>query len=168
MTGHSENFRTTIISRVLGKYKNNLANHKSGSKMMFRTKEEREEFYESNGGRKNKATWFRGGKDRVTTTTMVPTTPGGQLAVQMKSALASCPAPGRCRTKVLEGGGTSVKKHLVVSNPFPRQSCGRPDCLLDRHTDGGCRERCYREGVWYCATCSRCRATQIEEGKTTL
>ena len=127
---HSERFRTTVISRAVGKYQKNLANHNNGVKVMFRTKEEREEYTKSNGGRKNKATWFRGGKDAVTTTTTVPTTPGGQLAEQMVSALASCPGPGRCRTKVLEGGGTSVKRNLVSSNPFPRQSCCRPDCLL--------------------------------------
>ena len=73
--------------------------------------------------------------------------------------------PGRCRTKVLQGGGVSVHSHLVRTNPFPRRSCGRPDCLLDQYSDRGCKEKCYKESVGYCGTCSRCKCTQIEEGK---
>ena len=57
---HYEGFRCTIISRVVGKYKQNLANHNSGVKSMFRTKEEREEFFRTNGGKKTKSTWYRG------------------------------------------------------------------------------------------------------------
>ena len=125
---------------------------------MFRTKEEREEQYKTKGGRKSKSNWFRDDKEKTTTTTTVPTTSGGLLAKQMQTTLESCPAPGRCRTKVLEGGGVTVKQNIVRSNPFPRQSCGRPDCILDQTSDKGCRERCFKEGVGYSSRCTRCRA----------
>ena len=161
--GHTESFRATIISRVVGKYKTNLDNHTNGNKKMFRTKEEREEFYKAEGGRKTKSNWFRGDKERTTTTTKVPTTPGGTLAKNMQTILASCPAPGRCRTKVLEGGGVTVKQNVVKSNPFPRPSCGRPDCILDRTREGGCGGNCFREGVGYSATCTRCRQAQQQD-----
>ena len=36
---------------------------------------------------------------------------------------------------------------------------------MDKYGGDGCQERCYMEGVGYCATCTKCRATQLEEGK---
>jgi hypothetical protein len=52
--GHSESFRRTIMGRVVGKYMKNLENHNSGLKCMFRTKQEREVYVKSIGGRKTK------------------------------------------------------------------------------------------------------------------
>ena len=98
---------------------------------------------------------------------MVPTTPGGALAREMQTTLTSCPAPGRCKTNVIEGGGVTVKQNIVKSNPFPRLSCKRPDCVLDQMSDRGCRGKCFHEGVGYVSTCTRCRhKEQEEEGKT--
>ena len=51
------------------------------------------------------------------------------------------------------------------SNPFPKQSCGREDCLLDRLSDKGCQGACYKEGVGYAGTCIRCRNSQQEDGR---
>ena len=155
--GHSESFRATIISRVIGKYKINLENHEKEVKNMFRTKEERESFFKTTGGRKTKANWYRGDKNNTTTTTTVPTTPGGLLAKVIQTTLASCPPPGRCKTKVLEGEGVTVQRNIVRSNHFPRKSCGRRDCVLDKMSDQGCKEQCFQEGVGYISTCSRCR-----------
>ena len=58
-----------------------------------------------------------------------------------------------------------MKRNLVKSNPFPRISCGRTDCLMDKYGQTGCQEKCYKECVGYCATCTRCKMTQLEEGK---
>ena len=133
---------------------------------MYRTREEREEYHKANGGKKSKSNWFRGDKNKTTTTTTVPTTPGGLLAKEMQTTLDSCTPHGRCRTKVLEGGGVTVKQCIVKSNPFPRQSCGREDCVLSLLSDGGCREMCYKEGIGYTSTCTRCRVTdEQEEGR---
>ena len=113
------------MSRVVGKYKKNLDNHMHGIKPMFRTKAEREEQIKATGGKKTKANWFRNAKDNTTSTMTVPTTPGGLLLKQIQTSLASCPAPGKCKTKVLEGEGVTVQRQIVKSNPFPRRSCGR-------------------------------------------
>ena len=163
--GHTEQFRATIISRVVGKYKNNLENHVSGEKRMFRTKEERNTYILINGGKKTKSNWFRGDSNNTTTTSTVPTTPGGLLARCMQSTLDACPPPTGCRTKVLEGEGITVQRNIVRSNPFPRTSCGRTGCLLDKLCEGGCKERCFQEGVGYASTCTRCYDKQLDEGK---
>ena len=42
-SGHTERFRSTVVSRVIGKYSKNLENHRNGTKSMLRTREEREE-----------------------------------------------------------------------------------------------------------------------------
>ena len=130
---------------------------------MFWSKIEREAYIRSIGGKKNKSDWFR--KDGTTTTATVPTTPDGLLAKQMTASLAACPAPGKCKTKVIEGGGQTVKQNLMRGNPFPRQSCGREDCIVDQCSEGGCKEKCYLEGVGYCGTCRRCTQSQMEEGR---
>ena len=161
-SGHTERFRSTVVSRVIGKYTKNLENHRNGTKRMFRTREEREEQIKLTGGRKTKSTWYR--TDKTTTITTVPTTPGGLLARQMTETLAMCPAPGKCKTRVQEGVGRSVERNLVSSNPFPRQSCGRLDCPINICLPGGCAEECYKEGVGYQSTCTRCRTSQLEQG----
>ena len=59
-----------------------------------------------------------------------------------------------------------MHRNIVKSNPFPRQSCGRPTCLLDKLSDRGCMENCFKEGVGYASTCCRCRQNQQDEGKS--
>ena len=64
---------------------------------------------------------------------------------------------------MLEGGGRTVGQILSGRrNPFPRESCLRPDCPLLRE-EGGCRGLCYKEGVGYSGHCTRCRAKQVED-----
>ena len=153
------------MSKVVGKYTINLQNHRNGLKSMFRTKEERTEQMKSTGGRKTKSNWFRGDSSNTTTTITVPVTPRGLLAQQIQTTIASCPPPGKCKTRVREGEGVTVKRNIMRSNPFPKQSCGREDCLLDRLSDKGCQGACYKEDVGYAGTCMRCRNYQQEDGK---
>ena len=113
-------------------------------------------------GRSTKSNWFR--KTEHTSTATFPTTPGDGLVGVVQSCLKQCIPPTRTSTKVLGGGGISVKAVLVKSNPFPRASCGRATCPLS-WMEGGCKERCYREMVGYSGHCTRCRNNQIGEGK---
>ena len=64
----------------------------------------------------------------------------------VKSCLEKCIPTTRPNTKVLGGGGISVKAVLVKTNPFPRDSYDRVTCPLG-WMDGGCKEHCYRE-MW--------------------
>ena len=145
--GHSESFRFTVFSRLVGNYINNLSNHNQGTRLMFRSRQERNKQIKRSEGKRSKADWYR--KDGTTNIITVPTTPGGVLATKMAAFLATCPTPGRCKTKVQEGGGSTVKRNLVRGNTFPRRSCGRQDCLLDKTSYKGCNQRCYQEGIGY-------------------
>ena len=159
--GHKEQFRVTVMMRVIGKYEANLKNHLEGNKIMYRTRSEREDHLVK-VGRSTKSNWFR--KTEHTSTVTFPTTPGDGLVGVVKSCLQNCIPPRKTNTKVLGGGGMSVKGVLVKSNPFPRNVCGRADCPL-KWMEGGCKERCYREMVGYSSHCTRCRNQQISEGK---
>ena len=84
-----------MFSRLVGKYINNLSNHNQGTRLMFRSRQEREEQIKRSGGKRSKTDWYR--MDWTTNIITVPTTPGGVLATKMAASLATCPAPGRCR-----------------------------------------------------------------------
>ena len=54
-SGHTESFRTTVLKKVVGRYKVELSNHLEGKVKMFRTREEREQCEERK--RKNQIRW---------------------------------------------------------------------------------------------------------------
>ena len=161
-SGHKENFRDMIISRVVAKYRNSLAKHECGIKPLYRTKVEREKVRQEAGGRAGKADWFR--KTGASAVLTVPATEGGRLAEKVKEALAAAPNPSGCKTLVREQPGPSVKQALVRSNPKPRETCGRNLCPYAR-TGDKCRQRCYKDSISYMGRCLRCADQQRQEGK---
>ena len=94
--GHTEQYRTMIITRVLARYQNSLKNHLNKSRKMYRSRVERE----ATSNTTDKSSWFK--KDGFTNTLAIPTTPGGRLAALVRKTLERCPAPGRTRTRVVE------------------------------------------------------------------
>ena len=160
-SGHAETFRGMIISRIVAKYLNSLARHRSGIQPLYRTKEEREAHQREAGGRPGKADWFR--KSGASAVITVPATVDGKLAAKVKEALAAAPNPTGCTTLVREQPGPSVKQQLVKSNPRPREVCGRELCPYAM-AKTACKERCYWESVGYMGRCLRCTAKQPEEG----
>ena len=158
--GHSETFRITIITRVIGKYNANLKNHNAGEKLMYRTAAEREAHFRK-VGRSTKSNWFT--KTDHTSTVTFPTTPGDRLVGLMKNCLEKCLPPSKTSTKVVGGGGIITKAELVRTNPFPRSFCGRSACPL-KWMKKGCQEKCYREMQGYSGHCTRCRQEQLNKG----
>ena len=110
---------------------------------MYRNRPEREKHFNENG-RATKSNWFR--KTNHTSTVTFPTTPGDGLVNRVRTCLEKCIPPKKTFTKVLGGGGISVKATLVKANPTPRMTCGRPNCPL-MWMEGGCKARCYIE-MW--------------------
>ena len=110
-------------------------------------------------------TWFRTGG--FTSTLTVPVTPDGALADKVKKNLDKGRQPLGTRIKVLEDGGISAQQGAVKSNPFPRQECARPDCLLCFQKDGeDVGMSCEKCNVGYEAECSRCPARFAYIGET--
>jgi hypothetical protein len=161
-SGHAEDFRDMIVSRVVARYQDSLDKHKRGVRPLYRTKGEREAARAAAGGRPDKSNWFRrSGASAIIT---VPATQGGKLADRVREALAAAPDPTGCATLVREQPGPSVKQALVRSNPRPREECGRPLCPYAMAGES-CRQRCYRESVGYMGRCRRCASAQRLEGK---
>ena len=148
--GHTEHFRVTVFMRILGKYENNLTNHLQKKKLMYRNRPEREKHFNENG-RSTKSKWFR--KTNHTSTVTFPTTPGDGLVNRVRTCLEKCIPPKKTFTKVLGGGGISIKATLMKANPTPRMTCGRPNCPL-MWMEVGCKDRCYREMVGYSGHCT--------------
>ena len=117
-SGHTANFRRTILNRVLNKYRTDLSNHVEGNKTMYRSREERETMKETTRGSSQKDTWFRAGG--ATSTLTVPVTPGGILADRVRMNLTRGRQP---YGKVLEDGGICTRMVLTKSNQFPREEC---------------------------------------------
>ena len=164
--GHTEKFRALVTTRAVARYSQAMRNHRNRSKRMYRSKEEREKYREEQGGKTTSSDWMR--KGGATTVINISATKDSKLAVAIEKALASCPAPTGTKTKVQERPGRSVREALVKGNPFPRPSCGRNSCpWVGRQED--CKDRCYREGVGYLASCKICTSEQqaagIEEDK---
>ena len=104
--GHTEHFRVTVFMRILGKKENNLTNHLQKKKLMYRNRPEREKHFNENG-RATKSNWFR--KTNHTSTVTFPTTQGDGLVNRVRTCLEKCIPPRKTFTKVLGGGGISVK-----------------------------------------------------------
>ena len=120
--------------------------------MMFRSRKERE----AASIPKQKDSWFRAGG--ATSTLIVPVTPDGLLAEKVRKNLQKGRQPSDTKTKVVEDGGTSSRGVLVKSNQFPREECGREQCVLCFQKDGGRTEcvRCVANNVGYEGKCLRC------------
>ena len=112
-----------VTTREVVRYSQSLRNHRMGREI-YRSKEEREsQRKEEEGGRLTASDWMR--KVGATTVTSISASKDSKLAMAIKEALDSCPAPRNTVTKVQERPGRSVRDFLVRGNPFHRPSCNR-------------------------------------------
>ena len=90
-----------------------------------------------------------------TTVLFVSQTPNGILAKQLQKVENVISKLTGDRVKVVERGGTSIKKILVKSNPWAGALCGRENCLPCMF---GSEENqdCFSKGVVYDMTCTIC------------
>ena len=67
--GYNQEVRSTVVTRVLARYDQNITNYKESGRPLYRSREQR-----TLNPKKNKAEWFRDGG--ATATVTVPCTPG--------------------------------------------------------------------------------------------
>ena len=85
-------------------------------------------------------------KGGATTVINISATKDSKLALAIKEALDSCPAPSNTVTKVQERPGRSVRDFLVKGNPFHCPSCNKQYFpWVSRGEE--CRVMCYRKGM---------------------
>ena len=97
--------------------------------------------------------WFR--KDGEATVLFVPPTPNSSLA----RALREITKNSDVKMRIVERGGTSIKRKLQRSNPFRPENCEREDCLV---CQTGGKGNCETEGVTYSIECLECGADKRE------
>jgi hypothetical protein len=158
--GHNQQFRLVVAHRILANYQNIVKNDEDGTKLMYRSKEERRDQKIAEGVT-DKGTWFR--KGGYTATYTVPASKDSGLTQRTRQPLDSTSGPDHTKVKVLERPGVSILSGLVKSNPFPRQTCGRISCPL-KWMEKGCQEKCFMENITYQAHCTRCRQEQVDRG----
>lgn len=160
--GHSETFREEVMAKAVKKYNNLLVNHVSGTKNMYRSREEREQEQLENG-KTDKSNWYKKtGGQGITSVHVVPCTPEGSLAKQLQKIVDKLPAPNGTRVKVVEDSGVATKASVCRSDPFPRDWCGRDTCPLAGLQ--GCGNKCHNSNINYTYTCIVCRQKALEGG----
>ena len=145
--GYGPKLRELVSRRIIARYDMNISNYKELGRPLYRSLEDRRMH-----PKPDKGSWFR--SDGSTATFMVPSTPGSKLAKIIRHTLETTEGPRGTKTKVVEKPGCKLMTGLAMNNLFPRQSCQRPNCPLDK--DGKCLEKCMKEGINYTAKCTRC------------
>ena len=94
-------------------------------------------------------------------TLRIPYTSGSELKLRVQKTLQDVQGPSRTKVKLVEEVGESTKHHLVKSDPFPREWCGRERCPLTSASTT-CMSKCYTTNINYEFYCKRCDAKIIE------
>ena len=84
-SGHTQNFRKTILRRVVAKYLTSFSKYVAGDMHIYRFGPERASHKQENQPMNKNDSWFR--KGGVTSTLCGPPTPGGILARMVERSL---------------------------------------------------------------------------------
>ena len=95
-----------------------------------------------------KMEWYKQG-GKYDSVMFVEATPQSQLRKGVEKVLRKY----KVKIKVVERVGTTVKRLLQKSNPFPPKECGRDSCLI---CADGCKVDCRMRGVVYELWCKEC------------
>ena len=115
--GHTERFRQVVTIRAVENVRKSLKNNKTGTKKMFRSREEIEEFWERRGGKVDNQDWFR--KGGATGVLYIPSTEGEVLKREVERVLAREVGPTvGPDSRVLE---ISLERNICPINLAPRE-----------------------------------------------
>ena len=156
-SGYSERFRHEIISDAVQGFKNMQQREQQGGRPVDRPRN-----YDEEGRRirkqEKRERWYRR-EPRGTSiregVIIVPPTPGGLLAKELKRACEEELRGSKISLSVQERGGRQLGQVLGVSVPGAneRKHCERPTCFPCNTGQVGV---CRRTGVGYEITCSKC------------
>ena len=168
--GHTERFRVEVASGGISKYLTSLQNDKDGTSIMYRTAEERDQYWARQGGRPTAANWAK--KRGFGNTIKVQATAGGTLVKRIQGAMDKTSAAGGIRTKCVEDGGVSLRRALVRSDPSGIDRCTRRWCkICEVERVGGekleqVRVPCYMTNIAYGFKCMRAPCWDGEKSKS--
>ena len=152
--GYNEGCRKYSLGHALCIYDKMKEDATSGVRPMFRPREGEEEERRISTKRKRRGWSEKGG---YIAPIFVPPTPGGKLFKVMKE-VAEREAVGRLKLKIVESGGTSVKRKTQRSNPTATAGCSSPECQVCKEGKGK-GGNCRRSNVQYEMHCRECPET---------
>ena len=166
-SGHTEQFRLEVTSRIIEKYQAQLDNCINDVTQFYRTKTERARYKRENKIQfYTKTGWHE--KLGYRAVINIPPTPNSQLANNVRNVLKSAQVPRGYKLMVRETNGISLKNKVCnFINPWPSKHCDRLKCLVcsskKMGTSGSTRGGdCWTAGVTYSIVCNLCK----EEGVT--
>jgi hypothetical protein len=152
-SGYNEKDRLKVIQESLVRFQKILDTQAQGGRPLHRDRKykEMERYWDK---KIKKKCWF---KDKGNESPLfVPFTPGSELAIELKTALAN----QEIKIKIVERAGKTIKSQLQSSNPFKNDNCTRKDCVTC--ADPECpRGVCTKSGVVYQIQCMECAAKDI-------
>ena len=159
-SGHNRSARELVATRILAKFDSNMRNYNELNRPLYRSKAERR-LQE----KPDKSDWFR--TDGTTTTVVVPTTAGSQLANRVRECIKNNLRPKGTKVRVVEKPGEPILGTIGKNDPFPPDWCGRNKCPV-KISGKECLKSCLKESITYRAICQRCDQVQKEAGVTPL
>ena len=149
--GYGEKYRKDVLKHALGIFDKKWEDHRNGVQPIFRPKTwKREERKMAKANKK--VNWATEGG--YIAPIFVPTTPGGVLLKMMRQT-AETEAKEGLKFKVMEVGGTTLRRTLQRSNPTATPGCEDAECIAckdERGRGGNCR----RNNVNYEIECGLC------------
>ena len=89
------------------------------------------------------------------TVLFIPRTQNGELARRMRQAETDLEKLTGFKVKIVEKAGTMIKRIVTNSNPWAGGPCGRPECLVCKHENGG--GNCRKRNITYRTRCETCQ-----------
>ena len=171
-SGYPEKYRLQILKSAKEAYKRILKEDLEGTKPLYRNRnwnrEEREK--EKTSKKKN---WYK--KDNCTiqynTVLFVETTPGGELARQLRLRETELNKNNDWRIKIVEKSGRKLENILQKNNPFPEEFCKGKcfPCTSSKSSNMSMKSNCKKNNIGYkipCITCKNRGITRVYEGES--
>ena len=151
IAGYSETYRKTVLEHAIRILDDKWKANDDGTRPIYRPKDYKREERKANKIRKRNNWSKKGGHIAPI---FIPATPGSVLLKKMRKVVEEEGKKG-IKFKLLEKGGTTMKRELQRSNPTASKGCDKDDCqcCLEERGAGG---QCHKENVNYIISCHLC------------
>ena len=153
IAGYTENYRREVLSHALTIHNDKLKANDEGRRPLYRPKDYRRE-ERRREKKEKKHLWAKKGGHIAPI--FVPATPGSELMKILRRVAEEEKKEG-IKFNIIESGGKTMKRELMMSNPTATPGCRKEDCpcCAEEKGRGG---PCQRANVNYEVECMVCHA----------
>ena len=175
-SGYTPKFRKDVLNSILKAYTKMVAEDKSGTKPLYRSRDWNAKERQSQKLDK-KRNWWNNSKSKIQykSVLFVTPTPGGVLMKEVQQREEELNKNNDERILVVEKGGLKVKDKLCSKNPFKKSECEQKSCPLCSESEhvkvpqAEIKVMCNTNNVgyrWCCVTCEERNTIKVYEGET--